>query len=462
MSREGLSMIDKERIRLLHDVPSAKGRYVLYWMQQSQRADFNHAFEFAIDRANRLGRPLVVFFGITPRFPRANANHYRFMLQGLAETAGAVEGRGASFLVKMVSPEVGASALAKEACEMVCDRGYLRIQRQWRRRLAHSLRCPLYEVETDVVVPVESAIEKQAYSAAVLRPRVGKLLNRYMKPVKRGRVKARRIRLDADEVELNDPDALLRRLKVSKGLHLIGGAKGGEREARRLLKLFIRERLASYEDDRNDPNLDGTSRLSPYLHFGQISALEVALEVSKSKAKGKAAFLEELVVRRELAMNFAHYNAEYDSYDGIPGWARKTLESHGKDKREYLYTEGELERAETHDPYWNAAQREMMLTGRMHGYMRMYWGKKVIEWSRSPRDAFDILVTLNDRYEMDGRDANGYAGISWCFGTHDRPWTGRKVFGNVRYMNAAGLKRKFDADGYVKRVAALEEGIKPR
>lgn len=429
---------------------------MLYWMQQAQRADFNQALEFAIERAGALRKPLVVFFGVTPRFPYATADHYRFMLEGLAETAQAIEDRGASFLIQPVSPEKGALALAHNACEFIVDKGYLRFQRQWRELVARRVPCAMYEVETDVVVPVETVLQKQAYSAAVLRPRMHRLLPQYLKPVRKGKVCAPRIRIDAACLDLDNIDAALELLKVRKGLGLVRFPAGGRRAALRLLRSFIRTKLDSYAVDRNDPNLDGTSRLSPYLHFGQISALEIALAVSKTGSRGKAAFLEELIVRRELAMNFAHFNPQYDSYDGVPTWAQKTLAAHKKDRREYVYSMKEFERAQTHDPYWNAAQKEMMLTGRMHGYMRMYWGKKVIEWTRDPREAFDILVGLNDRYEIDGRDPNGYAGISWCFGTHDRPWAGREIFGNVRYMNAAGLKRKFDADGYVEKIAVLE------
>jgi len=451
-------MIHEERIRPLGEEPVRAGKYVLYWMQQAQRAEFNHALEFAIERANELKKPLVVFFGITSAFPRANVNHYRFMLEGLGETREAVEECGASMIIQKVSPEKGCIALARQASLVVTDRGYLRIQRRWREEAAKSVKCPLYQVETDVVVPVEEAMGKQAYSAAVLRPRIERLVKRYLVTPKKARVRARKIKLDVGKFDIGKIEKALKALGLVEAPALKGAAKGGRGQAVKLLKAFISRKLARYDEDRNDPSLDGTSRLSPYLHFGQISPLEVAIEASKSKARGKAAFLDELIVRRELAMNFALYNPAYDSYDGIPGWAKKALASHKRDRREHVYTRGQLERARTHDPYWNAAQQEMMLTGRMHGYMRMYWGKKVIEWTRDPRKAFGRLVEFNDRYELDGRDPNGYAGISWCFGTHDRPWGERKIFGVVRYMNDAGLRRKFDADAYVDRVAALEKG----
>ncbi len=207
-----------------------------------------------------------------------------------------------------------------------------------------------------------------------------------------------------------------------------------------------------YEELKNDPTKECVSNMSPFLHFGQISPLHIALRVSETDSPGKDAYLEELIVRRELSVNFVFYNKNYDAFEGLPEWAKKTLKEHEKDPREYVYTLEELENAETHDPYWNAAQREMTLRGKMHGYMRMYWGKKIIEWSRTPENAFKTAVYLNNKYELDGRGPNGFTGVAWCFGKHDRPWKERPIFGKIRYMNANGLKRKFDADGYVAKI----------
>jgi deoxyribodipyrimidine photo-lyase len=181
----------------------------------------------------------------------------------------------------------------------------------------------------------------------------------------------------------------------------------------------------------------------------------VALAVKMGPAYGQAAFLEELIVRRELSFNFVHYNRAYDRFEGLPEWCRTTLLEHAQNPRPYIYSRAELEAAATHDPYWNAAQKEMVLTGKMHSYMRMYWGKKILEWSASPREAFRTALALNNAYELDGRDANGFAGVAWCFGKHDRPWARRPVFGTIRTMNAAGLRRKFDPDAYVRKVEAL-------
>jgi deoxyribodipyrimidine photo-lyase len=194
--------------------------------------------------------------------------------------------------------------------------------------------------------------------------------------------------------------------------------------------------------------------MSPYLHFGQISPLDIALKVLQSDSPGKDAYLEELITRRELSINYVFYNQYYDTFGGLPRWAQKTLTTHQGDERTSTYSPAQLEGADTHDPYWNAAQREMVLTGKMHGYMRMYWGKKILEWSSSPEKAFDTASFLNNKYELDGRDPNGYAGVAWCFGKHDRPWATRNVFGNVRFMNSAGLRRKFDADKYARKYSS--------
>jgi deoxyribodipyrimidine photo-lyase len=200
--------------------------------------------------------------------------------------------------------------------------------------------------------------------------------------------------------------------------------------------------------------------MSPYLHFGQISPLEIALRLQAAdgvEQENVEAYLEELIVRRELSMNFCYYNPEYDSLAGLPDWAKETLEAHADDRREYVYDQATLEAGQTHDPYWNAAQQEMALAGKMHGYMRMYWGKKILEWTPDPAEAFRIALELNNRYELDGRDPNGFTGVAWCFGKHDRAWAEREIYGKVRYMSAGGLERKFDIESYVRKVERLME-----
>ena len=301
---------------------------------------------------------------------------------------------------------------------------------------------------------IRAAFDRE-YAAATLRPRIHRVLEAFLRPLRRTPLRARSAGPDLDSWDIDDTDAALARLDLDRSVGRVASFRGGAREAERRLWAFVERKLAAYAVDRNDPAVDGLSGLSPYLHFGQISPLAVALAVKAGPAYGRAAFLEELIVRRELAFNFVRYNRAYDRFGGLPAWCRATLLEHAADNRPYLYSRAELERAATHDPYWNAAQKEMALTGKMHGYMRMYWGKKILEWSATPRRAYGTALTLNNAYELDGRDPNGFAGVAWTFGKHDRPWGRRPVFGTVRAMTDAGLKRKFDADAYVRKIEGL-------
>jgi deoxyribodipyrimidine photo-lyase len=428
-----------------------KGGYVLYWMQASQRAEWNHGLEYAALAANHLHKPLVCGFGLTGNYPEANLRHYAFMLEGLAETAQTLRRRGIVFILRKGTPDNVALALAHKACLAVADRGYLRHQRAWRTRLAEAAPCPVIQVESDAVVPIEEASGKEEYAAATLRPKIRRWLPRWLMPLVEQPLEKDARGLDLKTLELADTTALLAGLGIDRTVPQVPGIEGGARAAHARLEAFLRDGLAHYEEKRNDPALDGQSGLSPYLHFGQLSPLEVALGAHEEGGPAADAFLEEMVVRRELALNFVQYNDRYDRPDCLPDWARRTLEKHAPDPRPYLYDRAQLEAAETHDPYWNAAQREMKFTGKMHGYLRMYWGKKIIEWSPTPREAWETAIHLNNKYELDGRDPNGYAGVAWCFGKHDRPWGERPVFGLVRWMSADGLRRKFDMEAYLSR-----------
>jgi deoxyribodipyrimidine photo-lyase len=451
-------MIQPERIQQLNDQPVRSGDYVLYWMQASQRAACNHALEYAVVRANELGRPALACFGLTDDYPDANERHYAFMLEGLAETAASLERRGIQLTVCLGPPQDVAAELAQAASLVVADRGYLRHQRRWRRHVAQSAPCRVVQVESDVVVPVELASDKEEYAARTIRPKLHRRWKECLVPLSKARVRKDSLALDAGGVDVGDTEGLLKRLKIDRSVGRAGRYVGGASRARKLLRKFIREKLQYYAERRSDPSLDIQSHMSPYLHFGQVSPVEIALEVQrapKPSRKNKDAYLEELLVRRELAVNYVFYNASHDSYRALPAWARATLDAHKRDKRRYAYGRGELIAAATHDPYWNAAMREMRVTGKMHNYMRMYWGKKIIEWTRTPREAFRLMLELNNRFFLDGRDPASYANVAWCFGKHDRPWRRRAIFGTVRYMNAAGLERKFDMDAYVRRMAAL-------
>jgi deoxyribodipyrimidine photo-lyase len=448
-------MIQEERVKVLNRKPVQKGGYVLYWMQASQRAEYNHALEYGILKANQLRLPILVFFGITDHFPEANERHYTFMLEGLREVKESLQQRGIQMVISHKPPEVGTVELAGQAAMVVVDRGYLKIQRGWRASAAKQMDCPLIQVESDVIVPAEEASPKEEYSAATFRPKVTRKLDRFLVPLKENLPIKDSLSLGFDSFDISDPEKAISRLPIDRSVERVSYFQGGTSQATSHLHAFLHEKIDRYPEFRNDPNLDYLSHLSPYLHFGQISPLFIALKALETESPGREAFLEELIVRRELSMNFVLYNQNYDSFAGVPEWAQKNLRGHQKDGRPYLYNLEELEKAKTHDPYWNAAQKEMVITGKMHGYMRMYWGKKILEWSRTPEDGFRTAIYLNDKYELDGRDANGFTGVAWCFGKHDRPWVQRPIFGNIRYMNDKGLKRKFDADGYVKKIQGL-------
>ncbi|MDZ7379541.1 MAG: deoxyribodipyrimidine photolyase, partial [candidate division KSB1 bacterium] len=343
------------------------------------------------------------------------------------------------------------------AALVVVDCGYLGIQRGWRTYVAKRLQCPLIEVESDVIVPVDTVSHKEEYSAATLRRKLSLLLFHFLQPLAPREPRVSSLELDIPGASLADPEAMCASLRVDETVPPSPLFRGGTSEAKKWLTLFVEHKLEHYATRRSDPGNDFLSQLSPYLHFGQISPLYVALQVTQAQSPGTDAFLEELVVRRELSMNFVSRNPNYDSFSGLPAWAQKTLQKHKNDPRPYLYSLSELEQARTHDQYWNAAQKEMVLSGKMHGYMRMYWGKKILEWSPTPEEAFRRCLYLNNKYELDGRDPNGFAGVAWCFGKHDRPWAERPVFGLVRYMAESGLRRKFDMESYLRRVASLEQ-----
>jgi len=445
------TQIQAERIQKLNDRPMRTGKYAVYWMQASQRTIYNHTLEYAILTANKLKQPLIVYFGLTADFPEANERHYRFMLEGLQDVKKALDERGIFFCLRRESPEKGIIALSRTASAVITDHGYLRIQKNWRSDAATNIDCPLIQVESDCVVPVETASPKEEYAAATIRPKIHRLLPVFLKPLDEFDIKVKSLDFDLDTLDMGNIDRVISDLGADRSVKPVEDLTGGMSRAADRLEDFIGNKLEDYPEARNDPNKEALSCLSPFLHFGQISPLYIALRALESRSRGADAFLEELVIRRELSLNFVHYNPLYDSFAGLPGWAKKTLKTHETDMRPYVYTRDELETAATHDKYWNAAQIEMKTTGKMHGYMRMYWGKKILEWTEKPEEAFAAALYLNNKYELDGRDPNGFTGVAWCFGKHDRPWAERAVFGNIRYMNDKGLRRKFDADVYAKR-----------
>lgn len=462
-------MIQNERIKLLNEQPicQERGSYVLYWMQQAQRATYNHALEYAIEQANWLRLPLLVGFGLMDDYPEANLRHYTFMLQGLQDVQGLLEARGIKMVVQYGSPDEVALRLGENASLIVCDRGYLRIQRAWYQRVAQEAGCRVVQVESDVVVPIEVVTQKAQYAARTIRPRIHRHLDSFLLEPPTYVLEHPSLGREIDGVEmkgidLSDLEPVLKNLKLDRSVGSVSHLYvGGESEAKRVWHAFLTHKFADYNRHRNQPQTDSLSHMSKYLHFGHISPLYLALDVLRLQGTPDIAqdnidtYIEELIVRRELAMNFVYYTRDYDAYSCLPNWAAKTLAEHRDDVRPDLYTRQELEEANTHDEYWNAAMNEMKYTGYMHNYMRMYWGKKILQWSRTPQEAFESTLTINNKYFIDGRDANSYTGVAWIFGVHDRAWRERPIFGKVRYMNAAGLKRKCDIQGYVKKVKRL-------
>ncbi len=446
----------KERVRMLNDKSRGQGP-ILYWMSRDQRAKDNWALLHAQELALDMKVPLGVIFCLAPDFLQATIRSYDFMLRGLEETEMNLAKKNIPFLLVTGSPEEEIPRYVREfkAGSLVTDFDPLKIKRRWKERSLPKLSVPVYEADSHNVIPCWMASPKQEFAAYTFRPKVKKNLQDFLEPfplLKRHPV------VWKSKANPADWTAAWKSLKVDKSVPAVDWIKPGEDAARKMLRHFIGRKLAGYATHRNDPNCDALSNLSPYLHFGQISAQRIALEVREAgvPAEDREAFQEELIVRRELADNYCFYNKDYDNFRGFPDWAKKTLDEHRRDKREYIYTLRQFENGLTHDRLWNAAQMEMVKKGKMHGYMRMYWAKKILEWTGRPEEAHKIAVTLNDKYELDGRDPNGYTGIAWSIGgVHDRAWFSRPVFGKVRYMSAGGARSKFDVDAYIDRVNRL-------
>jgi len=434
-------------------VPNTEGKCVVYWMQRVQRAVENPALDLAIKIGNELGKPVVVFFAPMPFYPQANLRHYSFLASGIPDIVEELARRNVGFVLRSF-PDHSLIKFCDQvrAAIVIGDENPLCEAEHWRVRAAELLKIPLWTVDADVIVP-SRLLGREHYAARTIRPRIHERLLEFLKP-------SRVVKAHAPWKQPRDLQSLSPQNDFTAGWPLdrsvspVAGWQGGTKEAQRQLASFIKRGLRNYPRDRNHPELDGTSLLSPYLHFGHISPLTIALAVQESSAPvaAKNAFLEQLIVRRELAVNFVRYNSHYDSLQCLEPWADRSLAQHTGDWRPVLYSDGQLDQAETSDPLWNAAQKQMVLSGWMHNYLRMYWAKKILEWSPSAAQAFRIAVELNDRYELDGRDPNGYAGIAWAIvGKFDRPWFERPIFGQIRYMSGASTGKKFDSKKYIQQ-----------
>jgi len=374
------------------------------------------------------------------------------MLRGLQEIDAELKNYNIPFYLTIGKPEEEIPNLLKKlgASFLVSDFDPLKIKRIWKRDVAKQITIPFYEVDAHNIVPCLYVSNKLEFAAYTIRPKIHKALIEFMDEFS----SLKKMNKSEISSEIIDWSKIQKSLKINFDVKEVDWIKPGESEAQKTFNHFLKKKFENYHELRNDPTKDYQSNLSPYLHFGQISAQRIAHDTEKFKGnpESKKVFLEELIVRRELSDNFCYFNKNYDSFDGFHDWAKTSLNEHRKDEREFVYTLKQFESANTHEDLWNAAQKELISTGKMHGYMRMYWAKKILEWTKSPEEALKIAIYLNDKYELDGRDPNGYTGVAWSIGgIHDRAWFERPVYGKIRYMNRNGAASKFDIKAYVNK-----------
>ena len=463
-----LSCMDRaleSRITKLNDRGPADGQCVVYWMQSSIRVAENPALTMATSEANKRHLPLLVLFSIDPTIPSANRRNFAFMAEALQDTAVKLESAGARVCIRTGDAVENVVKVCREVkpAVIVTDESHLNEGRRRREAVAGQVGCTMLQVDGNVIVPVR-LIPGEQYAAYTIRPRLMKVLDEYIRPFPPVRPESKGKWLAESDVDAREVVAEVTRLNLSD-ITPSPLFRGGETETDKTLEQFVEKRLDGYAENRNRPERYFTSDLSPYLRFGCISPARMIRQVLERREKLPEevdAFVEEAFVRRELAENFTFYDRGYRSLAALPNWAARTLDDHRKDRRQHLFTLDELEEGRTGDELWDAAQKEMVVKGKMAGYMRMYWGKRVLEWTRTPDEALNILLYLNDKYEIDGRSPNGYAGVLWCFGKHDRAFVERPVYGKIRYMSPAAQRKKFDIQEYVRRVSRLDKGLPPR
>jgi deoxyribodipyrimidine photo-lyase len=444
--------------------PSAS--YVLYWSQMNRRVDANPALEAAAGLANELRLPLLFYEGLTCSYPYASDRFHSFILEGVPVTRRRLAARGIGYVFylrrRAADPHDVLYRLAADAAAVVTDDYPTFLTPRHNAGVAARLPVAFYAVDASCIVPM-NRIEKREYAAYTIRPKIRRLLREYLKPVEPVPVDrpfpARGLSQFHVEVTPGNIPQLVASCHIDHTVAPSLAFQGGRSAAERQLAHFLEHNLRRYARSSREPSDHATSGLSPYLHFGMISSLEVALAASaqaRSHQWVADEFLEQLIVRRELAFNFARHAERVDSLCVLPLWARKTLRRHASDRRNPVYSREQFELAQTHDALWNATQNELLLRGTIQPYYRMYWGKKIIEWSSTHEEALASMIYLHDRYALDGRDPNTYANILWCFGLHDRPWPERPVLGTLRYLSLDGMRRKTSVDAYIREITELE------
>jgi deoxyribodipyrimidine photo-lyase len=443
-------------------VPDPNGRCVVYWMQRAQRGFDNHAIDLGVKVANLLGLPLVVYFAGISNFPHANLRHYAFLNQGLPDVEADLAARNISFVMRRAPHESHEQLLSDvKAALLIGDENLMRAPERWRKEIASRIKIPFWTVDADVVVP-SKLMEKAQYGAYTIRPRLYRLLPEYLHLYENPHAEHEWTRPKGFQADSVHEDMTRGWKDFDRSVAPVEEWKGGTHAALKRLKIFVRKMLEDYESLRNHPETDGTSCMSPYLHFGHIGPITIALAVdaaARANPKLRTArdnYFNELIVWRELAVNFVRYTPKYDSPECAENWAKTTIAEHSRDEREHLYTLRELEGAQTHDEIWNAGQTQMVRYGWMHNYVRMYWAKKILEWTPDIATAMKYAIHLNDKYFLDGRDPNGYAGIAWAIlGKFDRAWGERPIFGKIRYMSGASTGKKFDSKKYIEQMGLL-------
>lgn len=457
--------IDERTTLLQQGKENPNARYVLYWMQMFKRTTHNHALNFAIRLANERKLPLVVYEGLKFYYPWANDRIHTFILEGVEEKRTEFEKCGIRYIFysqgNKNDPAFIVSKIAKEAAAIVTDDFPCFILPHHNRRICEQVKIPVYAVDSNGMIPM-SRFEKEEYAAYTIRPKIKRFLPDYLASVKTEKIKVR-----ANGLKVNCPETIVTNIKSLVNECAIDHSvkpsplyHGGTREGRKRLKHFVEKILPRYNETRNESSIDGSSRLSPYLHFGFLSVYEIVEAVDENKdvpKESRESFLEELIVRRELSYNFTRHNPKYDSLESLPAWVQATMREHIDDIRPDIQTPEQIESAGTYDELWNAAQRELIETGLIHNYMRMLWGKLVIQWQPTYEEAFALLEHLNNKYALDGRNPNSYAGILWCFGKHDRAWQERPIYGKLRYMTSQSMARKIQAKDYIAWTKNFEE-----